>query len=162
MSGSFSTWLETQLLGHTFGGVPYAMPAGLYVGLYIALPTQDGGGTEVAVAGYVRMPVTFGPIAGSPPSMSNTAALQWAPAQQDWGTVVAAGIFDALAAGNMLGSAALADPTNPTTPAPKPITQGDIFRIPAANLIVGFALPAPSVPMGTLSRVRLRSAEVVA
>ena len=161
MSGTFSTWLETKLLGHAFGGVAYPMPAGLWVGLYNTLPSQAGGGAEVAANGYTRMAVTFGPIAGAPPSMSNAASIQWASALVDWGTIAAAGIFDAQAAGNFLGSAGLVDPANPTVPAPKPITKGDAFRIPTGNLIVGFALPAVPSMRGALSRVFPIGAEVV-
>jgi hypothetical protein len=161
MNGSFSTWLEQQLLAHTFGNVAYPRPAGLFVALYTTMPTQGGGGVECAASGYTRMSTAFGAITGAPPSMSNSGPVQWPAAPSNWGAIVAAGIFDRATAGNFLGSAGLVDPSDLTTPMPKIIGQGDAFRIPAGALVVGFALAATGGVALSASALGLIGAEVV-
>lgn len=142
MSGTFSFALEAALLNHVFSGTAYPPPASVNIALYLAPPGAAGGGTELANADYSRVPVAFGAPSGTPPLVNNPAVVQWPAAQSNWGTIVAAGLFDAPSAGNFLGSAMLVDPTDGVTPQPKIIAAGDVFRIAAGNLIVGFA-PTP-------------------
>jgi hypothetical protein len=143
MSGTFSLGLETALLNHVFAGTTYPPPGAIYIALYLGAPSSTGGGTEVpgGATAYVRMSASFTAPAGNPPTIYNPAAVQWAAAQANWGTIVAGGLFDAATAGNFLGSAMLVDPTDGVTPQPKVIGIGDVFRIPAGNLIVGFSAP---------------------
>jgi hypothetical protein len=144
MSGTFSLALETALLNHVFAGANYPPPGAIYIALYTAAPTSAGGGTEVpgGATAYVRMPVAFSVPFGDPPLINNPNPVQWAAAQAAWGTIVAGGLFDAATAGNFLGSAMLVDPTDGVSLQPKVIGVGDVFRIPATNLVVGFA-PTP-------------------
>lgn len=158
MSGTFSTWLESQLLGHAFARIAYAMPAGLWVALYTTMPGAAGGGGELAATGYARVATTFGPPAGTPPSAANVASIQWPAAPVDWGTIVACGIFDSPAAGNFLGGAGLVAASDPTMPGSTPVGRGDAFRIPTGSLIVGFALAASGAMASRMAPIR---AEVV-
>lgn len=146
MSASFTLYLQSALLNHVFNAQLYPMPAGIYVGLFTGMPPSDGsaGGTEIGTPDYVRLSVLFTPPGGSPPQISNPNNIQWNPAAVTWGQIVAGGLFDQLTGGNMLGSAPLVDPTDGVTQMPKSIGQGDVFRIPVNNLIVGFLLPPPS------------------
>jgi hypothetical protein len=156
MSGTFSLALETALLNHVFAGTNYPPPTGIYIALYTAAPSSTGGGTEVSGGAYVRMSAAFTAPAGNPPTIYNPAAIQWVAATANWGTIVAGGLFDAATAGNFLGSAMLVDPADGVTLQPKVIGVGDIFRIPAGNLNVGFsAAPASSamVAQGVVSPI---------
>lgn len=78
-------------------------PATLYVGLYTAAPNADGtGGAEVAGGSYARAAVTNDAAnwpAAAAGEKSNAAAINFATATAAWGTVVAAGVFAALAGG---------------------------------------------------------------
>ncbi len=105
MAGSLSTYLHNKLLDNIFGGVAYAFPPTLYLGLYSVAPTVDGGGTEVSASGYARHPI--------PPNQTNFPAasnglvtlgvqIDMPAASVAWGAVTAGGIFDQASGGNML------------------------------------------------------------
>jgi hypothetical protein len=144
VSGSLSTYLETALLNHAFGGPDYVPPTAIYAALFLAAPTADGGGNEVTGGGYVRMPVSFGAPAGSPPTLNNPNAVQWPAASTDWGAVVAGGVYDAASAGNFLGFGVLVSAVDGVTAVPLTVTAGMIFQIPATGLVLGFTVPASS------------------
>lgn len=146
MSGSLSTYLETALLNHVFGGLPYVPPPSLYVGLFNAPPTADGGGAEVATGGYARQPVTFSAPVGSPPLVNNPEAVQWGAASADWGVVTSGGLFDNIFGGNFLGFAYLVSAVDGVTLAPIEVKAGFVFRLPPLGLVVGFT-PPPSTPV---------------
>lgn len=74
-------------------------PIAWYVGLYTAVPSDSGGGTEVSGNGYARQELG-GSSSGS--DVSNAGELTFTASGGDWGTVVAVGIFDALTSGNLL------------------------------------------------------------
>lgn len=120
---SFSDYLENKVLAHVFGGSPYTAPATLYLALYTVAPTDAGGGTEVSGGSYARQTCAF-TVTGN--LASNTAAVEWPVATGTWGTVVAVGIFDASASGNLLGYGNLTSS--------KSIASGDVFRIPTGDL----------------------------
>jgi len=104
----FSDYLENKVLDH-LRGTTYTAPAGLYVALYSAAPTDAGGGTEVTttirVAG--RPAATFG--AASAGSMANSALIDFG-ASAGTATVTHFALFDAASAGNMLAWAAVTTP----------------------------------------------------
>lgn len=81
-------------------GAP-VQPSNLHIGLFTTLPTADDGtgGTEVSGGAYARQPVT---LVRTSQTLNPSAVVQFPTATADWGTVVGFGIFDALAAGNML------------------------------------------------------------
>lgn len=105
MAGSFSDYLELELLDHFLGGGDYTRPATVYIALYTAAPTDVGGGTEVSGGSYARVTYTNNATnwpAAAAGAKANGTAITFAQASASWGTVVAFGIFDALAAGNLL------------------------------------------------------------
>jgi hypothetical protein len=88
---------KKQTLANTFLNV--ILRAGTYTGsttitcgLFTIAPTATTAGTEVVGVGYTRMPVKFrAAVAGS---TSNELAVTFAAAQQPWGNVMAAVLFD--------------------------------------------------------------------
>lgn len=114
MAGSFSDFLENELLDHVFGNAAYTAPATLYVGLFTAAPTDAGGGTEVGTGtwtNYARVAVTNNatnfPAAAAGAKSNGTAISFGAATATGPVTVVAVGIFDAATAGNLLAWADL-------------------------------------------------------
>lgn len=129
MAGSFSDFLENELLDHVFGGAAYSAPATLYVGLYTVAPTDSGGGTEVTGGSYARVSVTANSTnfpASSGGAIANGTTITFPTATANWGTVVAFGIFDAASAGNLLAWADLA--------ANKAVDDGDTASFAVGDL----------------------------
>jgi hypothetical protein len=119
-----SDYLENIVINHLFRNQAYTPPATIYVGLFTTAPTDAGGGTEVSGGSYARQSVTLSAASGG--STSNSADITFPTATADWGTIVAAGIFDASTAGNLLA-------WNNLTQS-KTVNNGDTFRITAGNL----------------------------
>lgn len=108
--GSFSDYLENELLDHVFGNAAYSAPASLYIALFTAAPSDAGGGTEVSGSGYDRVEVTNDATnfpAASGGAKSNGQAIAFPMATGSWGTVTHFGIFDADSGGNLLAWGAL-------------------------------------------------------
>lgn len=103
--GAASDYLENALLNHLLGGGDYARPATVYLALFTVAPSDAGGGTEVAAEDYARLAIandaTQWPAAAAG-AKTNGEALAFDPAETAWGTVVAVGVFDAAAGGNLL------------------------------------------------------------
>lgn len=105
MAGSFSNFLELELLDHVFGNAAYTAPATLYVALFTATPSDTGGGTEVSGGSYARKDVTNNATnfpAAAAGAKSNGTAITFVTATASWGVVTQFGIFDASTAGNLL------------------------------------------------------------
>jgi len=101
-----SDYLEDNILNHVLRNVAYTSPTTVYLALFTAAPTDVGGGTEVSGGSYARQTVTFAaPISGA---VANSGAVTFPLATANWGTIVAAALFDAVSAGNMLYYGALA------------------------------------------------------
>ncbi len=120
---SFSNYLETEILDHVFGGNAYTAPSTLYLALYTAAPGETGGGTECTGTDYARTAVTF-TVSGN--EATNSAAVEFATAGNNWGTITHVGVFDALTAGNLMAYGTLT--------ASKTVETGDVFRVPAGDL----------------------------
>lgn len=131
MAGSFSDYLEDKVLKHVFTNTAYTAPSTLYVGLYTVAPTDAGGGTEVSGGSYARQTGTFTVSGSDPTQAANSAAVEFPTATANWGTIVAAAVFDASTSGNML---AWADLT-----ANKTISSGDVFRFPTSSFVITLA-----------------------
>lgn len=131
MAGSFSDYLEDKVLKHVFTNTAYTAPSTLYVGLYTVAPTDAGGGTEVSGGSYARQTGTFTVSGSNPTQAANSAAVEFPTASANWGTIVAAAVFDASSGGNML---AWADLT-----ANKTISSGDVFRFPISSFVITLA-----------------------
>jgi len=115
-----SDYLRNALLNHTLRGVTFTPPGNRYIALFTVAPTSAGGGTEVTGGSYVRKAVAFTvPTSGN---TSNTLAINFDTPTADWGDVVAAALFDALSAGNMLYFGTLGTP--------RTVYAGDAIRFP--------------------------------
>lgn len=129
MPGSFSDFLELELLDHVFGAAAYTAPDTLHVALFTVAPSDTGGGTEVSGGGYARVAVTNNPTnfpAASGGAKANGTDVTFPTATASWGTVVAFGIFDASSGGNLLAWATLT--TNKT------IGSGDTASFPIGDI----------------------------
>lgn len=127
MAGSFSDYLENELLDHVLKVGAFSEPTNVYVALFTVAPTDAGGGTEVSGGDYARKVCNTWDAAASGAS-ANTGAITFAQASEDWGTVVAFALFDAITAGNML---AWGDLT-----AEKAVDDGDTAEFAAGDLDV--------------------------
>lgn len=126
MQGSLSDYLETAVLNHVLRGEEFASPSQVHVALFTEVPTEAGGGTEVAGGGYERQVATFtAPISGDTRT-ENAEDILFPVATADWGTITSVGVFDAATGGNMLFYG--------TLDAEKAIAESDQFRISAGNL----------------------------
>lgn len=129
MAGSFSDFLENELLDHLLGAATYTPPATLHLALFTVAPSDSGGGTEVTGGSYARLAVTNNATnfpAASGGTKSNGADMDFPTASANWGTLVAYAIFDASSGGNMLGWADLN--------APVVVNNSDTFRFPSGSL----------------------------
>jgi len=105
MAGSKSDYLENAILDHCLGGPDYIRPATVYIALFTVVPTDAGGGTEVADGSYERASVTNDVTnwpASSGGTKTNGEKITFITATADWGRVLAFGIMDALSGGNCL------------------------------------------------------------
>jgi len=117
---------EDLVLDWLFTAGAATRPTSWYVSLYTVAPTESTGGTEVSGGSYARVSTSFTVSGTAPTTASNTAAVEFAEATGTWGTVVAAGIMDALSGGNLIAYATL------TTA--KAIDTGDVLRFNAGAL----------------------------
>lgn len=111
---------ENLVLTWTFTTSSATRPTSWYVALYTVAPGEAGGGTELSGSGYSRQSATFTVSGTAPTTASNSAAVEFPEATGSWGTIVAAGIFDAASSGNLIAFA------NLTTS--KTIDTGDVLR----------------------------------
>jgi len=113
MAGSKSDFLENELLDHVYGNAAYSPPATVYVALFTVAPSDAGGGTECTGGSYERKAVTNNATnwpAAVGGVKSNGVAITFVTPTGSWGTVVAFGTLDALAAGNLLNWGDLTTP----------------------------------------------------
>ncbi len=104
--GSFSDFLENELLDHVFGAAAYTAPATIYIAAFTATPGDAGGGTEVAGGSYARVAKTNNATnfpAASGGLKSNGTPITFPQATANWGTVSAISAEDAASASNQLG-----------------------------------------------------------
>jgi hypothetical protein len=111
--GSFSDYLEDEILDDIFGNAAYSVPATLYVGLWTSALSDASTGSsagEVSGGAYARVAVTNNDTnwpAASSGAKANGTAITFTQATASWGTVTYFGIIDAATTGNMLGWGAL-------------------------------------------------------
>jgi len=99
--GSFSDFLENEILDHIMGVGSWTSPATVYVGLSTADPLDTGGNlAEPSGNGYIRKAISFG-SAGSR-AITQDAIVNFNEATGSWGTVTHWALFNAESAGNML------------------------------------------------------------
>ena len=116
---SLSNFLENELLDHIRGSA-YSVPSGLYIKLHTADPGEDC--TTAAATETDRKSCAFD--AASAGSMDLTSTVEWTDVAASE-TYSHFSVWDALTAGNPLGSGALNSSVA--------VTAGDTFRITAAT-----------------------------
>lgn len=105
---------ENLYVDHEFRGASYTKPTVQAVALFIAAPSDTGGGTEVSGGSYARVALnpsntnwtstqggTSGASTGTSGITTNAIAVTFPAPSANWGTVVAVGIFDATTSGNL-------------------------------------------------------------
>lgn len=111
--GSFSDYLENELLDHIFGVGAFSAPATVYIALCTADPTDAGTGstiTEPSGGSYARVSVTNSGTnwdTASGGATANKTAFTFPTATASWGTITHFAIIDAASGGNMLMHGAL-------------------------------------------------------
>lgn len=123
-----SNYAEDLVLDWLFTTNSATRPTSWYVGLFTVAPGEGGGGTEVSGNAYVREAATFTVSGTAPTTAENSVAIEFPTATGTWGTIVAAGVFDASTGGNLI---AFADLT-----ASKTIQSGDVLRFNAGTLTI--------------------------
>src|SRR5690348_16825531 len=108
MADALSDYLEGKIIDHILRTSAFTKPANIYLALFTTAPTDvAGSGVEVSGGSYARVacgPLDAdwaAPVAGSGQS-SNLVSFTFPAPTANWGTIVAAAIFDALTVGNML------------------------------------------------------------
>ena len=131
MSGSFSEYAAEALLAHAVGKTAYTMPT-TYVALCTVLPTSTSTGatlTEATYTGYARL-ATAGdwgaPVAGTPSTISNSAALTFAACTAGTSTIVGFAIVDSATTGvgNVIAWGSTASTVISTTQTPPTFAIG--------------------------------------
>lgn len=101
-----SDYLDQKILESIFEGSVFPTFTNVYVALFTTVPAKAGGGVEVAGFGYARVQVPstsiYWNVAGPTYEAQNVLLIDFGSATGGaWGTIVAYGLFDALA-GNLL------------------------------------------------------------
>jgi hypothetical protein len=104
--GSFSDYLEKEILDHIFKVGAYTQPTNIFVALCKTTPDDDDTGTDIAGkepsgGDYARVTCNTWNVADAG-ATANTGAITFAEASADWGTVLGFAILDHAATGNML------------------------------------------------------------
>lgn len=129
----YSTDYCNKALDALFGdGRAASTSAIVYVALFTTLPpSRDAAGVEVAAAEYARVAVAN--TTANFPNAANrakaiAAAVEWATATSNWGTVVGWGLFTAATGGIRI----LHEPVA----TPGAVTPGNTARFPANTLVL--------------------------
>ena len=73
-----STYAANKMLDHLVGKTAFAMPATVYVALFISNPTAANTGTEASFTGYARVALTTGSFnAAASGSSANATAISF-------------------------------------------------------------------------------------
>lgn len=124
--GSFSNYLEVELLDHVFKTTAYTVPTNIYVALSTADPTDSGGSiAEPSGNNYARTVCNTWDAAASG-ATANTGAVTFPTASGSWGTITHFALYDASTSGNMLVHGSLA--------ASKAIGNGDTASFAAGAI----------------------------
>lgn len=107
---ALSDYLENKLLDHVLKTTSFSQPAGIFIGLSTADPTDDASGIAEPVGGaYARVQSDTWDAAASR-ATENTNVITFPTATDTWGTVTHVFISDAITGGNMLAHTALTSP----------------------------------------------------
>ena len=127
--GSFSNYLEDELLDHVFGKGSFTPPT-IYVAVSTADPLDSGSGlAEPSGGGYARIQTTDADWnAAYGGAIDNANAITFNEATGSWGTITHFALMDAASGGNLLVHGALSTS--------KSISNGDTVRFAAGDLDV--------------------------
>jgi hypothetical protein len=135
--GSFTNFMELELLDMVFGGESYTIPSFFYLGLSKTAIDDDGTNiTEPDSAnGYQRVELTndmttwqIAEISEGNGRKVNDIEIEFPEATADWGVIVDFFIADSLTGGNILGYGSLDEQ--------REIIQGDIAKFLRETLII--------------------------
>jgi hypothetical protein len=122
-----SEYLEQQILGHLLRATTWVKPAGIWLALLTALPTDAGGLVEVVAADYARLAQGPDDAIWIPRETDgahvNAATILWPEPVNDWGEIKGAALYDASTGGNLLPWAALAASKTVTAGGPAVMIQ---------------------------------------
>lgn len=97
-----------ELIGdHLLRTATWSKPTDIYVGLFTAMPADDGtGGVEVSGGSYARIKCGPGDAYWTGPTdgngeYSNTDIIQFPEPSGNWGTIVGYGLFSAASSGTL-------------------------------------------------------------
>jgi len=133
---ALSDYLEAKYLDHTYNGVAFTPPSGVYIALYTANPTDADTGTEVSGGSYAR--VLVNPNGGGVPQfnlavtdgvgkmVTKAEDIVFPTATAPWGTITHFGAKDAATGGNLLHHGALDEA--------QVVGTGGVFKIAAGAL----------------------------
>ena len=121
---ALSDYAENKVLDVLGANATFTAPSAVYLGLSTGSFNDDGSGTEISGNNYARVAVSFGSAASG--TMSNDAAIEFAAATGNWGSVSHWALFDASSSGNMLVSGSFTSA--------KTITSGDVLKIAVGDL----------------------------
>jgi hypothetical protein len=123
---AMSNFLENALINATLRNTTYTSPATVYVALFTTDPTDAGTGTQVTGGSYARISVAFNAPADG--VCTNSSAVIFNQATDNWGTISHIGLHDAVTTGNLLFHTVL--------DSSKAIATDDVFQIASGNLTV--------------------------
>lgn len=108
---SMTNYLEDKVLNHIAKKATYTAPTKLYLALFTELiDGEEGTAVEVQADSYSRAAISFA-TAVDGVLMSDTDT-NFPVAEEEWGTITAVGVYDALTNGNMLFYTTLASEQN--------------------------------------------------
>jgi len=127
MADGMSNDHANEVLNFLFGLTSLTPPATWYLGAYTVAPGETGGGTECTGGAYARIPITnnttnFPTTTTGVKSLGVTAS--FAEATNNWGTMVAVGLFTASSGG-------VPRWYMPITP--QVIATGDTLKVPVGS-----------------------------
>ena len=107
-SSTMTNYASTQIMDYVLKGTSLTRPTNFYLALFTTSPALDGtGGSEVSTSGtgYARVLIDsatgWSAASGVNQTYTNTGDLTFGIPTANWGTIVAAGLFDATTAGNL-------------------------------------------------------------
>jgi hypothetical protein len=111
MTMYLSNYLEDKTL-RAFLGATVQAPANVYAALFLSDPGDAGTGTEIAYAGYTRMPIEFSvpAIGAGMASIANTADIAFPKSDRATNDITHLGLYDSAVGGNLLASMVLDEP----------------------------------------------------
>lgn len=115
---SLSDYGENAVLGLVRNAATF------WLALFTEMPGENSEGREVSGGGYARQRVSFGEASGG--EMSNSEALEFPTASEDWGTAAGWALFDAESGGRLWWYGEV--------DVPKPLHAGDIYRVNVGGL----------------------------